>query len=195
MFTGITTNKGVIQKITSEVVPEYHINTDLNLRKIAIGSSIMCSGICLTVIKVLKNSFVVNISEETLQVTNAKDWKIGTVLNLEKSLCLGDELGGHIVTGHVDCISKLKKVQKLKKSIKYNFSFPTRFEKFISVKGSITVDGISLTVNKVKYNEFSVNLIPHTLNVTTLGKLEKNDKVNLEVDILARYIDKNINSK
>ena len=195
MFTGITTNIGIIKRITTNKVPEYFIETDLNLKKISIGSSIMCSGICLTVIKIIKKTFVVNISEETLKVTNAGDWKKNTLINLEKSLSLGDEMGGHIVTGHVDCIARLKKIYKLQKSIKYTFSFAKRFKKFICKKGSITLDGISLTVNEVKNEEFSVNLIPHTLNLSTLGKLVKGDKVNLEIDILARYIDKNINIK
>ena len=195
MFTGITTNIGVIKKITKSKVPEYFIETDLNLKKISIGSSIMCSGICLTVIKTIKKIFVVNISEETLKVTNANGWKKNTLINLEKSLSIGDELGGHIVTGHVDCVARLKKIYKLQKSVKYTFNVAKKFNKFICKKGSITLDGISLTVNEVKSQEFSVNLIPHTLNLTTLGKLIKGDKVNLEIDILARYIDKNINTK
>ena len=195
MFTGITTNKGRIKKITKSKIPEYYIETDLKMKKISVGSSIMCSGICLTVTKILKNVFVVNISEETLKVTNAYYWKKDTLINLEKSLALGDEMGGHFVTGHVDCISKVKKVQQLQKSVKYHFSIAEKLEKFLCKKGSVTIDGISLTVNKVKNKEFSVDLIPHTLKLTTLGKLKKGDKVNLEIDILARYIDKNINSK
>ena len=195
MFTGITTNRGRIKKITKSKIPEYYIETDLKMKKISVGSSIMCSGICLTVTKILKNVFVVNISEETLKVTNAYYWKKDTLINLEKSLALGDEMGGHFVTGHVDCISKVKKVQQLQKSVKYDFSIAAKLEKFLCKKGSVTIDGISLTVNKVKNKEFSVDLIPHTLKLTTLGKLKKGDKVNLEIDILARYIDKNINSK
>ncbi len=192
MFTGITDNIGNIKSISSNEPAEYKIETKMDLKKTIIGSSIMCSGICLTIIKKTVNSFSVNISEETLSSTTAKDWKPGKILNLEKSLKLGDELGGHIVTGHVDGIAVVKEKKILQKSVLINFSFPKRFNKFICQKGSVSIDGVSLTVNSVSKNRFSVNLIPHTKSVTTLGKLEKGDKVNIEVDILARYINKNI---
>ena len=192
MFTGITENIGNIKSISSNEPAEYKIETKMDLKKTIIGSSIMCSGICLTIIKKTVNSFSVNISEETLSSTTAKDWKPGKILNLEKSLKLGDELGGHIVTGHVDGIAVVKEKKILQKSVLINFSFPKRFNKFICQKGSVSIDGVSLTVNSVSKNRFSVNLIPHTKSVTTLGKLEKGDKVNIEVDILARYINKNI---
>ena len=162
----------------------------MDLRKSKIGSSIMCSGICLTVIKKTSNSFSINISEETLKLTTASDWKEGTTLNLEKSLRLGDELGGHIVTGHVDNVIQVKKI--LENSILMDFSLPKNLYKFVCKKGSVALDGVSLTVNNVSRDKFSVNLIPHTYKVTTLGKLIKNDKVNIEVDILSRYVNKNI---
>ena len=153
----------------------------------------MCSGICLTVVRKKSTSFTVNISEETLKQTTAKFWQEGTLINLEKSLKLGDELGGHIVTGHVDKVITVKEKKKLKKSTLVFFSIPKTLVKFICKKGSVSIDGISLTVNEVLKNSFSVNLIPYTSKITTLGKLEKGDKVNVEVDILARYINKNIN--
>ena len=125
-------------------------------------------------------------------MTTAKFWKPGSIINLEKSLKIGDELGGHFVTGHVDGVVKVKEKKVLKKSVLVIFDLPKSLEKFVCTKGSISIDGISLTVNTVKKNQFSVNLIPHTCNITTLGKLKKNDMVNIEVDILARYISKNI---
>jgi len=192
MFTGITEDIGVIKSISARDPAEYKIETKMDLKKSLIGSSIMCSGICLTVIKKRLNSFFVNISEETLRLTTAKDWQPGTVINLEKSLRAGDELGGHIVTGHVDGVTKVKDKKTLKKSILMNFFLPNKMNKFICKKGSISIDGVSLTVNNVSKNRFSVNIIPHTNKITTLGKLEKGDKVNIEVDILARYINKNI---
>ena len=115
------------------------------------------------------------------------------MINLEKSLKVGDEIAGHFVSGHVDCIAKVKEVKKLKKSTLVNFTAPKKIEKFICEKGSITIDGVSLTINGVFKNTFTVNIIPHTYDITNLGKLKKGDKVNVEVDILSRYINKKIN--
>ena len=192
MFTGITENIGNIKSISSNEPAEYKIETKMDLKKTILGSSIMCSGICLTVIKKTVDSFSVNISEETLGLTTAKYWKPGTNLNLEKSLKIGDELGGHLVTGHVDGIVVVKDKKTLKKSVLIIFSLPKKINKFVCQKGSVSLDGVSLTVNSVGKNRFSVNLIPHTNNITTLGKLEKGDKVNIEVYILARYVNKNM---
>ena len=195
MFTGITESVGFIKNISKIEPLEYKIETTMRLTDVKIGSSIMCSGICLTVIKKTKNSFSVNISEETLHVTTAINWKKGTLINLEKSLKVGDEIAGHFVSGHVDCIIKVRKLEKLKKSTLVNFTMPKKMEKFICEKGSITIDGVSLTINSVFKNTFTINIIPHTYKITTLGKLKKGDKVNAEVDILARYINKKINNK
>ena len=192
MFTGIATNYGLIKDIQGKTNSEYVIETDIDLSGVKIGSSILCSGICLTVIKKKNKNFVVNISEETLNVTNAKNWKKGTKLNLEKSLKVGDELGGHIVTGHIDAIARLLKVSELKKSSILVFELPNNLKKFICKKGSIAIDGISLTVNDVKEKSFSISIIPHTSNITTLGSIQKGDIVNIEIDILARYIENNI---
>ena len=192
MFTGIATNYGLIKDIKEKANSEYTIESDIDLTKVKIGSSIMCSGICLTVIKKKSNNFVVNISEETLNVTNAKNWKKGTKLNLEKSLKLGDELGGHIVTGHIDNTAKLLEIKKLKKSSILKFKLPNNLKKFICKKGSIAIDGVSLTVNDVKEKSFSISIIPHTSKVTTLGTIQKGDIVNIEIDVLARYIENNI---
>ena len=195
MFTGIATNIGVIDDIIIKKEPEYIIKTDMEFSKLKLGSSILCSGICLTVVKKRKNKFVVNISEETLKSTTASSWTIGKKVNLEKSLFVGDELGGHIVTGHVDQTSKLIKKKILDKSISLNFYLPSKLRKFICRKGSIAIDGISLTINDVFNKNFFVSLIPHTADVTTLGELKENNKVNIEIDVLARYIDNNINLK
>ncbi len=195
MFTGIATNIGIIKKIETNQNCSYIIKTDMDLSDVKIGSSILCSGICLTAVKKEKNFFIINISEETLNSSTAKFWKIGKRINLEKSLKLGDELSGHMVTGHVDQVTKLLSKKKLENSILLNFSIPSSLRKFICRKGSIAIDGISLTINDVKKNNFFINIIPHTELISTLGDLVKGDKVNLEIDILARYIDQNINYK
>ena len=192
MFTGIATNYGLIIDIKEKANSEYTIKSNIDLSKVKIGSSILCSGICLTVIKKKNKTFVVNISEETLNVTNAKNWKKGTKLNLEKSLKVGDELGGHIVTGHIDETTKLLRIKKLKKSSVLIFELPNNLQKFICKKGSIAIDGISLTINDVEEKSFSISIIPHTSEITTLGSIQKGDIVNIEIDILARYIENNI---
>ena len=192
MFTGIATNYGIIKNIKEKISNEYTIESDIDLSQLKIGSSIMCSGICLTVINKKNRNFAVNVSEETLNVTNAKNWKVGTKLNLEKSLKVGDELGGHIVTGHIDNTTRLLKKRELKKSSELTFGLPYNLKKYICKKGSIAIDGISLTVNGVEEKSFSVSIIPHTSAVTTLGSIKKDDIVNIEIDILARYIENNI---
>ncbi len=193
MFTGITENIGVIRSISKRDPIAYNIETKMQLKDVKIGSSIMCSGICLTVIKKNKKNFYVNLSEETLKVTTAKNWKVGTKINLEKSLKVGDEIAGHFVSGHVDGIIELKEKKVLKKSTLLNFTLQKKLAKFICEKGSVTIDGVSLTINSVFKTKFSINIIPHTNKITTLGKLKKGDMVNIEVDILARYINKSIN--
>ena len=150
MFTGITTNLGKIVKIENLKNPEFFIKSSMDLKDVKIGSSIMCSGICLTVIKKKKDIFAVNISEETMNITNSSNWKMGSYLNLEKSLKLGDEISGHLVTGHVDGVSQLKKAMMLEKSYLFYFSIPSSLQKFICRKGSVTLDGVSLTVNEVR---------------------------------------------
>ena len=192
MFTGITTNTGFIKEINEKISSEYTIESDIDLSDVKIGSSILCSGICLTIIKKVKNFFTVNISEETLRVTTAKKWKKGTKLNLEKSLKVGDELGGHIVTGHIDKTTCLIQKKKLQKSLILIFELPSELQKFVCKKGSIAIEGISLTVNHVEDECFSISIIPHTFDITTLGSIQKGDIVNLEIDILARYIENNI---
>lgn len=192
MFTGITTNTGFVKEINKKISGEYTIESDIDLSDLKIGSSILCSGICLTVIKKEKSFFTVNISEETLKVTNANNWKKGTKLNLEKSLKVGDELGGHIVTGHIDKTTCLIQKKKLQKSLILIFELPSELQRYVCKKGSIAIEGISLTVNDVEDKSFSISIIPHTFDITTLGSIKKGDIVNLEIDILARYIENNI---
>ena len=192
MFTGITTNIGIVKEVNKNISGEYTIESDIDLSDVKVGSSILCSGICLTIVKKEKSFFTVNISEETLKVTNSKNWKKGTKLNLEKSLKVGDELGGHIVTGHIDKTSCLIGKKKLQKSLILIFELPSELQRFVCKKGSIAIEGISLTVNQVEDKIFSISIIPHTFDITTLGSIKKGDIVNLEIDILARYIENNI---
>lgn len=192
MFTGIATNYGIIKNIKEKKSNEYTIESDIDLSEVKIGSSIMCSGICLTVVNKKNKEFLVNVSEETLNVTSAKNWKKGTKLNLEKSLKVGDELGGHIVTGHIDDTTILLRKRLLKRSSELTFRLPDKLQKYVCKKGSIAIDGISLTVNNVEKKSFSVSIIPHTSAITTLGDIQKDDTVNIEIDILARYIENNI---
>jgi riboflavin synthase len=178
MFTGIVQAVGRIEKLK----PLQMATDRLPLGDVRIGDSICVQGCCLTVVKKAKGKLWFDVSKETLRVTAGLD-KPGSV-NLEKSLGLGDKLGGHLVTGHVDGVGKLVRI----KGSEYSFEAPKKLAHYVARKGSICVDGVSLTVNRVKGRTFEVNLIPHTLKVTTLGRLSKGDSVNLEVDLVARYV-------
>ncbi len=157
-------------------------------RSIALGASIACAGCCLTAVEVGTDSFTVDVSAETLSKTTLGRWKIGTRVNLERSLRLGDELGGHIVSGHVDGVGHAISVASENASTRLRFRVPSDIAKFIAAKGSVAVDGVSLTVNDVAGETFGVNIIPHTASVTTLGALRPDDAVNIEIDTLARYV-------
>ena len=171
------------------------VATDYNSDSIAIGASIACSGICLTVVDRGKDGpiagnrafFAVDAAAETLRATTAASWRRGTRLNLERSLRLGDELGGHMVSGHVDGVAELLARDDFLDSASLSLRAPTALARFIAPKGSVALDGVSLTVNEVKGDTFSVLIIPHTLKVTTLGSLQPGAKLNLEVDLMARY--------
>jgi len=178
MFTGIVTAVGRIEKLK----PLQVATGRLPLGDVRIGDSICVQGCCLTVVRKAKCKLWFDVSKETLRVTAGLNAP-GEV-NLEKSLGLGDKLGGHLVTGHVDGIGRVVG----KKGSEYKFAAPKALARYIARKGSITIDGVSLTVNRVKGATFEVNLIPHTLKVTTLGRLAKGDAVNLEVDLVARYV-------
>ncbi|MGB6754644.1 MAG: riboflavin synthase [Xanthobacteraceae bacterium] len=193
MFTGIVSDLGEIIEVQekAENLRRITIGCAYNPDSIDIGASIACSGTCLTVIeRGLKGNqafFAVDAAAETLRLTTAGAWWHGTKLNLERALRLGDEVGGHMVSGHVDGIAELIARDDFLDSSGLTFRVPAALTRFIAPKGSVALDGISLTVNEVKDDTFSVLIIPHTLKVTTFGALEVGARVNLEVDQMARY--------
>jgi riboflavin synthase len=193
LFTGIISDLGEILQVEkkAEGLRRVTIKSGYDPNKIAIGASIACSGICLTVVARgrtrQRRFFAVDVAAETLRVTNAGAWRSGTKLNLERSLRLGDELGGHLVSGHVDGIAELVVRKELSDMAQMSFRVPRALSRFIAPKGSVALDGIALTVNAVKGDTFSVLIIPHTLKVTTFGTLKEGARVNLEVDQMARY--------
>lgn len=191
MFTGIVTDIGEIVSLTPGGQTgdrRFAIRTKHDVKPIPMGASIACSGCCLTVIEKGADRFTVEASGETLDKTHLGDWQVGTRLNLELSLKLGDELGGHLVYGHVDGVGKIVSMTPEGGSVRFVFEAPGELARFIASKGSIAVDGISLTVNEVSHNRFGVNIISHTQAVTTLGQAKPGQRVNLEVDMLARYV-------
>ena len=188
MFTGIITDIGSVKAISGEGDVRFDINTTFVMDDVAIGASIACAGVCLTVIEKGQGWFAVQASDETLQKTTLGDWQADTKINLERALKLGDELGGHIVSGHVDGVAHVVSTQAIGESMKIDFEAPRDLAAFVAQKGSATIDGVSLTVNDVNDCNFSVNIIPHTQSETTLGKLIEGDRVNLEIDVLARYV-------
>ena len=191
MFTGIITDIGTIAALEQRGDLKARIACNYAVDSIDIGASIACSGVCLTVIEKMQSPsprFAVEASAETLNVTTAKNWAVGTKLNLERALKMGDELGGHIVSGHVDGIAEIKSIEPDGDSLRFVFAVPEALAMFIASKGSVTLDGTSLTVNEVRGNNFGVNMIPHTQAVTTWGQSKSGDLVNIEIDVLARYV-------
>lgn len=188
MFTGIITDIGTLTAREDRGDVHFRIRTSYETASIAIGASIACSGVCLTVVQKGGDWFAVDVSAETMSRTVLADWKEGTPINLERSLKVGDELGGHIVSGHVDGVAEVVDVAKEGESLRVLFRAPDGLAPFIAEKGSVTVDGVSLTVNSVQGATFGVNLIPHTQTVTTLGQLQVGNRVNIEIDTLARYV-------
>jgi riboflavin synthase len=191
MFTGIVTDIGEITAIKSGGQTgdrRFVVRTRHDMKPVAMGASIACSGCCLTVIEKGTDWFAVEASGETLDKTHLGDWKEGSRINLEMSLKLGDELGGHLVYGHVDGVGKVAAMTPEGGSVRFAFEVPADLAPFIASKGSVAVDGISLTVNEVRGNRFGVNVISHTQAVTTLGQAKVGQRVNLEVDMLARYV-------
>lgn len=188
MFTGIITDIGTVVARETRGDTHFRIRTSYDTASIDIGASIACSGVCLTVVQKGADWFAVDVSAETLSRSMLGGWKEGSVINLERSLKVGDELGGHIVSGHVDGVGDVVTVKPEGDSLRIDFRAPDSLAPYIAEKGSVTVDGVSLTVNGVQGAVFGVNLIPHTQQVTTLGKLKAGDKVNLEIDVLARYV-------
>ncbi len=188
MFTGIITAMGTIDTIVKDGDWQLVIRTPWACDEIDLGASIACSGVCLTVIERGADWFKVAASAETINLTNLSDWQVGTRINLERALAMGDELGGHIVSGHVDGLAELVEVTPENDSHRLTFRAPNTLSAFIAGKGSVTLDGISLTVNAVDGDLFFVNIIEHTWANTTLFGRVAGDKINLEIDMLARYV-------
>jgi len=194
MFTGIVTDVGTVRKSEQRGDLRLEIATGYDTGTIDLGASIACSGVCLTVVDKGADWFVVDVSAETVSRTAADLWREGARLNLERSLRMGDELGGHIVTGHVDAVATVTEAKPQGDSTRISVSAPTRLAPMIAPKGSIALDGVSLTVNDVRDAEgatvFTVNVIPHTAQETTLGSIAAGRQLNVEIDVLARYIDR-----
>ncbi len=191
MFTGIVTDMGKVRHVERRGDTHVVISTDYDVEKIAIGGSIACSGICLTVVDKGNGKdrwFAVTASGETLSKTTIGQWKPNDPVNLERPVRVGDELGGHIVTGHIDGTAEILRVEPEGESTRITLQAPKNLAPFIAPKGSIALDGVSLTVNEVDGARFGVNIIPHTKAVTTFGRARPGMKVNLEVDLMARYV-------
>lgn len=177
----------IVRVDTDRGDPRFYIRTSLNLDHIDIGASIAHSGCCLTVVEKDGDVFAVDVSAETLSKTTLGQWGEGTKINLEPSLKVGDELGGHIVSGHVDGVATIISIKQEGDSHRFVIEVPHDLAKFIAPKGSVALDGISLTVNEVNDNQFGINIIPHTWTVTTLGQTKEGDQLNVEIDLMARY--------
>lgn len=195
MFTGIVTDVGTVRKAEQRGDLRLEIATGYDTATIDLGASIACSGVCLTVVDKGEDWFAVDVSGETVSRTAADHWREGAKLNLERSLRLGDELGGHIVTGHVDAVATVVGTCPEGDSLKIGVSVPKSLGPMIAQKGSVALDGVSLTVNDVREAEdgtthFAINLIPHTAHETTLGQVQASQQLNVEIDVLARYIDR-----
>lgn len=188
MFTGIVTDIGQITELNKRGDLKVRIACNYDLATTEIGASIACSGVCLTVVEKGEDWFDVDVSAETLSKTNLGKWVEGSKVNLEKSLRLGDELGGHIVSGHVDGLATITSITEDGDSTRVVFQAPKDLAKFIAAKGSVALNGTSLTVNEVTGDSFGVNLIPHTKSHTIWGDAAVGDTVNLEIDTLARYV-------
>jgi len=191
MFTGIVTDVGRVRHVEKRGDTHVVIGTNYDVSSVDLGASIACSGVCMTVVDkgtAKDRWFAVTASAETLSKTTLASWKTGEPVNLERPMRVGDEFGGHIVSGHIDGVAEVKSVLPEGESIRMVFEAPAPLARFIAAKGSVTLDGVSLTVNDVDGARFGVNIIPHTSKVTTFGKLKPGMKVNLEIDLLARYV-------
>ena len=197
MFTGIVSHIGIVNKISHpddwelsvDVINDNNSDSDFNINSITIGASISCSGICLTLKKVLNNTLFFDVSDETREKTNFSSWKVGSLINLEKSLKVGDELGGHFVYGHVDTTAVIRSIEKINGSYKITLSINRDFLKYFASKGSVSIDGVSLTVNDVDKDFFTVNIVPYTWTHTSFKNYNIGTVVNIEIDILARYLE------
>ena len=188
MFTGIITDLGHVRRVRRGELLDLTIATAFDISAIPLGASIACSGACLTVVAVEPGAFAVQASLETLACTTLGEWEEGAPVNLEKSLRLGDELGGHLVLGHVDGMAQIVERRREAESVRFVFDAPEELATFIAPKGSVALDGVSLTVNEVAQNRFGVNIIPHTLACTNFGSMRVGQRVNMEIDLIARYV-------
>ena len=188
MFTGIVTATGTLESIIDKGDRILRFAPGWDCSTLDIGASVAHSGICLTVLSRDRGGYEVAASGETMRVTTLGEWKVGDTVNLERALRVGDELGGHIVSGHVDGMATVLSITAVGDSHELGFRAPADLARFVAAKGSVTLDGVSLTVNDVKGSDFSINVIEHTWTVTTLGTLAEGQKVNMEIDMLARYV-------
>jgi riboflavin synthase len=188
MFTGIVTDLGHVKRLRRGEILELTIATSFDIATIEIGASIACSGACLTAVSVEPGAFSAQASAETLASTTIGEWQVGTQINLERSLRVGDELGGHLVSGHVDGVARIVERRPEAQSVRFTFEAPAALMRYIAPKGSVALDGISLTVNEVSGNRFGVNIVPHTLACTNLGEARAGQRMNLEIDMIARYV-------
>lgn len=187
MFTGIITHLGAVRAAIDTNGARMEIAAPFDTADLDIGASVACSGACMTVIEKGPGWFAVSVSAESLSKTTLGQWPPGTRINLERALRIGDELGGHIVSGHVDGVALIAGIRGEEESTRMTLEAPAALRRFIAPKGSVAIDGVSLTVNEVKDPTFGVNVIAHTLKATTLGDRQAGDSVNLEIDMLARY--------
>lgn len=189
MFTGIVTDVGRVRSVRqTNRDRRYEVETAYDTATIDIGASISHAGCCLTVVEKGPGWFAVEVSEETLSKTTLGDWGEGTRVNLERAARLGDEMGGHVVSGHVDGVGEVLSIVSEGGSHRFRIRAPRPLHRYIAAKGSIAVEGVSLTVNEVEDDVFGLNIIPHTWDVTSLGGLKPGSRVNLEIDMLARYL-------
>jgi len=188
MFTGIITDIATVRAIKKTGDTRFEFTTSFDTSKIVLGASIACNGACMTVVETGDDWFAIEASAESLSRTTLGDLSVGSKVNLEQATRVGDELGGHIVSGHIDGVAILTKRVPEGDSLRLTFEVPDEFAKYIASKGSVTLEGVSLTVNEVDGNTFGINLIPHTQTETTLGSKQPGDRINFEIDMLARYV-------
>jgi riboflavin synthase len=188
MFSGIISDLGTVRSVRSSGDTRVEITTRFATQDVAIGASIACSGVCLTVVETGRGWFAATVSTETMACTTLAGWKPGTPVNLERALRLGDEFGGHVVLGHVDGVASILDRRPEGDSVRFSFEVPAPLARSIAPKGSVALDGVSLTVNEVSGSRFGVNIIPHTQACTSFGAARIGDRVNLEIDVLARYV-------
>jgi riboflavin synthase len=190
MFTGIVTDLGEVRRVLKGAGREtrFEIVSHYDPATIPIGASIAHNGVCLTIVDRQDDWHAVEVSAETLSKTTLGNWREGSKVNLERSLKIGDELGGHIVSGHVDGVATIASIAPDNQSLRFVFESPPDLARFVASKGSVALDGVSLTVNKVEGRRFGINIIPHTQAVTTFGTYRVGDAVNMEIDMLARYV-------